>query len=230
AGFSGADLENLINEAAIFAARRSKTMIGLREFQEAFDRIAIGPERKSRVISEEDKELTAYHEAGHAVASFYLGNTDPVQKITIIPRGGAGGYVLPLREDRMTYTTDFFEDQIAFALGGRAAEDIFFGRVTTGAASDLQQATRIARAMVMQYGMSESLGLRTYGEQQGNIFLGREIGSNRDYSEEAARLIDVEVRGILDRNYSRAKAIINENRDRLVTLVETLLEVETLDR
>ncbi len=230
AGFSGADLENLINEAAIFAARRSKTMIGLREFQEAFDRIAIGPERKSRVISEEDKELTAYHEAGHAVVSFYLVNTDPVQKITIIPRGGAGGYVLPLREDRMTYTTDFFEDQIAFALGGRAAEDIFFGRVTTGAASDLQQATRIARAMVMQYGMSESLGLRTYGEQQGNIFLGREIGSNRDYSEEAARLIDVEVRGILDRNYSRAKAIINENRDRLVTLVETLLEVETLDR
>jgi cell division protease FtsH len=230
AGFSGADLENLVNEAAIFAARRNRNTIGTREFQEAFDRIAIGPERKSRVISEEDKELTAYHEAGHALTSFFLVNTDPVQKITIIPRGRAGGYVLPLREDRMTVTTDYFEDQIAFALGGRAAEEIFFGRVTTGAASDLQQATRIARSMVMQYGMSESLGLRTYGEQQGSVFLGRDFGYNRDYSEEAARLIDEEVRGILDRNYNRAKEIIVNNRDRLVSLVERLIEVETLDR
>ncbi len=230
AGFSGADLENLVNEAAIFAARRNKMSIGLREFQEAFDRIAIGPERKSRVISEEDKELTAYHEAGHAVTSFFLVNTDPVQKITIIPRGRAGGYVLPLREDRMTVTTDYFDDQIAFALGGRAAEEIFFGRVTTGAASDLQQATRIARAMVMQYGMSDSLGLRTYGEQQGNIFLGREMGYGRDYGEEAAGLIDEEVRELLNKNYLRAKQLITDNRERLVRLAERLIEVETLDR
>ena len=230
AGFSGADLENLVNEAAIFAARFNQTTIGEHEFQEAFDRIAIGPERKSRVISEEEKELTAYHEAGHALVSFQLPNTDPVQKITIVPRGRAGGYVLPLREDRMTVTTDYFEDQIAFALGGRAAEEIFFGRVTTGAASDLQQATRIARAMVMQYGMSASLGLRTYGEQQGNIFLGREFGQNRDYSEEAARLIDEEVRVILDRNYGRAKEVITQNRAQLVRLVDKLIEVETLDR
>lgn len=230
AGFSGADLENLVNEAAIFAARRNRNTIGINEFQESFDRIAIGPERKSRVISEEDKELTAYHEAGHALTSYFLVNTDPVQKITIIPRGRAGGYVLPLREDRMTVTTDYFEDQIAFALGGRAAEEVFFGRVTTGAASDLQQATRIARSMVMQYGMSDSLGLRTYGEQHGSVFLGRDFGYNRDYSEEAARLIDEEVRGILDNNYHRAKEIILNNRDRLVNLVERLIEVETMDR
>ncbi len=230
AGFSGADLENLVNEAAIFAARRNKMTIGLREFQEAFDRIAIGPERKSRVISEEDKELTAYHEAGHAVTSFYLINTDPVQKITIIPRGRAGGYTMSIPEDRMTMTTEYFEDQIALLLGGRAAEDIFFGQVTTGASNDLQRATQLARMMVMQYGMSDSLGLRTYGEQQGNIFLGREMGFGRDYSEEAARLIDEEVREILNRNYMRAKQIINDNRDRLVALVERLIEVETLDR
>lgn len=230
AGFSGADLENLVNEAAIFAARHGKTTITTGEFQESFDRIAIGPERKSRVISEADKELTAYHEAGHALVSFNLINTDPVQKITIIPRGRAGGYVLPLREDRQTMTTNFFEDQIAFALGGRAAEEIFFGEVTTGAASDLQQATRIARNMVMQYGMSDSLGLRTYGEQQGSVFLGREMGYGRDYSEDAAKLIDEEVRDILDRNYNRAKEIISENKNKLKRLVDVLLSVETLDR
>lgn len=230
AGFSGADLENLINEAAIYAARRDKTAIGQDEMQEAFDRVVMGPERKSRVIGEEDKEIFAYHEAGHAVVSHNLVHTDPVQKITIIPRGGAGGYVMSLPEDRATKHTDHFEDQIAFALGGRAAEEIFFGRVTTGAANDLKQATQIAQSMVTKYGMSDALGLRTYGDDQGNVFLGRDLATNRDYSEEAAKLIDREVRSILDRNYERAKEIILRNRPRLVNLVERLMVDETLDR
>ncbi len=230
AGFSGADLENLMNEAAIFAARRGRMEIETVDFQDAFDRIVMGPERKSKVLTEEDKELTAYHESGHAVVSFFLPHTDPVQKVTIIPRGRAGGYVMSLPEDRMAQSREHFEDQIAFAFGGRAAEEIFFGRITTGAASDLQQATRIARAMVMQYGMSDGLGLRTFGEQQGSIFLGRDMGYGRDYSEDAARLIDDEVSDILDRNYSRAKQIIGENKDRLIDLAETLKKVETLDR
>jgi cell division protease FtsH len=230
AGFAGADLENLMNEAAIFAARRGRTEIETIDFQDAFDRIVMGPERKSKVLTEEDKELTAYHESGHAVVSFFLPHTDPVQKVTIIPRGRAGGYVMSLPEDRMAQSREQFEDQIAFAFGGRAAEEIFFGRITTGAASDLQQATRIARAMVMQYGMSDGLGLRTFGEQQGSIFLGRDMTYGRDYSEEAAKRIDDEVRDILDKNYIRAKQIISENKDRLIDLAETLKKVETLDR
>ncbi len=230
AGFAGADLENLVNEAAIFAARRNKRQVSLEDFQNAFDRVVMGPERKSRVITEEEKETVAYHEAGHALVSFYLPNTDPVQKITIIPRGQAGGYVMPLPQDRMTASREFFEDQITMALGGRAAEEVFFERITTGASSDLQQATSIARDMVMRYGMSATLGLRTYGEQTGSIFLGRDMTYGRDYSEEAARTIDQEVREILDRCYVRARRIIEENRDKMVKLARTLLDVETLDR
>lgn len=232
AGFSGADLENLLNEAAIFAARRDQRTIGNLEFQDAFDRIALGPEKKSHVMSQEDKETVAYHEAGHAVVSFHLANTDPIQKITIVPRGRAGGYVLPLREERMVYTREKFEDQIAMAMGGRAAEEVFFGQITTGAASDLQQSTRWARAMVMNYGMSSSLGLSTYGDQSSNPFVGRDygFGSARDYSEEAAKAIDEEVRIILDRNYKRARQIIDDNRDKMVALANALMEVETMDR
>ncbi|RMG95088.1 MAG: cell division protein FtsH, partial [Chloroflexi bacterium] len=233
AGFSGADLENLINEAAIFAARRNKRMIGLQEFQDAFDRVVMGPERKSRVMSPEDKETVAYHEAGHAVVSFHLIHTDPVQKITIVPRGRAGGYVMPLPEDRFVYSREYFLDQITMALGGRAAEEIFFGRVTTGAASDLQQATRIARAMVTEYGMSERLGLPAYRDNMSNPFAGREYGyglTGRDYSEEVARAIDEEVKRILDDAYERAKQIIRDNHSKMVKLAATLMEVETLDR
>ncbi len=232
AGFSGADLENLINEAAIFAARRNRRTVGLLEFQDAFDRVVMGPERKSRVMSQEDKETVAYHEAGHAVVSFHLVHTDPVQKITIVPRGRAGGYVMPLPEDRFVYSREYFEDRIAMALGGRAAEDVFFGRITTGASNDLQQATRMARAMVMEYGMSEKLGLPTYGENSNNPFLGREIGwgMGRDYSEEAAQAIDQEVRRILEENYNRALTIIRENRQKMDNLAHALMEVETLDR
>lgn len=230
AGFAGADLENLLNEAAIFAARRNKKQIDPIDFQEAFDRVVMGPERKSRIISETEKETVAYHEAGHALVSFFLVHTDPIQKITIIPRGQAGGYVMPLPQDRLTASQEYFEDQLAFALGGRAAEQIFFDRVTTGAASDLQNATGIARNMVMRYGMSEVLGLRTYGEQTGNIFLGRDMGYGRDYSEDAAKLIDEEVRLILDRAYKKAKQVIEDNREKMVKLARTLIEVETLDR
>lgn len=233
AGFSGADLENLLNEAAIFAARRNKRSIGVLELQDAFDRVLMGPERKSRVMSEEDKETVAYHEAGHAVVSFNLIHTDPVQKITIVPRGRAGGYVMPLPEDRFVHSREYFEDRISMALGGRASEEIFFGRVTTGASNDLQQATRMARAMVTQYGMSDTLGLPTYGDHRSNPFLGQEWGygfGGRDYSEDAAQAIDEEVRRILRDNYNRALNIIRNNRDKLTELAKTLMEVETMDR
>lgn len=229
AGFSGADLENLVNEAAIFAARRNSVSITPEDFQESFDRVAIGPKKKSAVISEEDKEVLAYHEAGHAVVSFNLINTDPVQKITIVPRGFAGGFVLPLPEESMVKSREYFEDRIAMALGGRAAEEIFFGRITTGASNDLQQCTNMARSMIMSFGMSDELGLRTYGDQSGNVFIGGNFNS-RDYSEEAAKLIDFEVKRILDDNYERAKRIILENRSQLVALVDSLMEIETLDR
>lgn len=233
AGFAGADLENLINEAAILAARRSKRTIGVLEFQDAFDRVVMGPERKSRALSEEDKELIAYHEAGHAVVSHFLVNTDPVQKITIVPRGRAGGYVMPLPQDRFVHSRDFFEDQIAMALGGRAAEEAFFGRVTTGASSDLRQATRLARAMVTQYGMSEKLGLPTYGDSSDDPFLGRFLGygaGGREYSEDAATAIDQEVRRLLRQNHQRALDIIHEHKETLVALATSLTEVETIDR
>ncbi len=201
------------------------------EFQDAFDRVVMGPERKSRVMTEEDKETVAYHEAGHAVVSFFLPHTDPVQKITIVPRGRAGGYVMPLPEDRFVLSRDYFLDRITMALGGRASEEIFFGRITTGASNDLQQATQIARAMVMSYGMSDALGLPTYGNGATNPFLGREWGlGGRDYSEEAARAIDEEVKRILNECYDRALEIIRENRDKMTKLAETLMDVETLDR
>lgn len=231
AGFSGADLENLLNEAAIFAARRDSKIIGLVDFQDAFDRIAIGPEKKSHAMSPEDKEVVAYHEAGHAVVSYFLQYTDPVQKITIVPRGRAGGYVLRLPEDRMLDSREHIEDRICMGLGGRAAEEVFFGRITNGASMDLRQTTSEAKSMVTQYGMSEKLGLPIYGSSSSNPFLGRDYyGGGRDYSEEAARLIDEEVRSILDIQYGRAKEIIRENRSRLENLVTKLMEVETLDR
>ena len=233
AGFSGADLENLINEAAIFAARRDLKSIGRLEFQDAFDRIVMGPERKSRVMSQSDKETIAYHEAGHAVVSYNLKQTDPIQKITIVPRGQAGGYVMPLPEDRFVHSREYFEDQITMTLGGRAAEETFFERITTGAANDLQQATRLARAMVMQYGMSEALGLSTYGESRTSPFLGQEWGygmGTRNYSEEAAKQIDDEVREMLKVYYNRALQIVQDNREAMKALAANLMIVETMDR
>ncbi len=231
AGFSGADLENLMNEAAIFTARRGGNMITLTDVQDAFDRIAIGPERRSRVMSEEEKEVIAYHEAGHAVVSYFLAHTDPIQKITIVPRGQAGGYVMPLPQDRMLTNSRHLEDRICMALGGRAAEEIFFDMVSTGPSSDLQQVTSIARAMVMEYAMGgNDLGVRAYGEQQGSVFLGRSMGYDRNYGDDAADKIDSQVQDIVDRNYQRALDIINERRDRMVALADALMEHETLDR
>ncbi len=231
AGFSGADLENLINEAAILAARRNLKTIGMSELQESMERVVMGPERKTRVISEREKKIVAYHEAGHAILFHLLKHADPVHKITIIPRGGAGGYVMPLpEEDQTQITREQFEDRITAAMGGRAAEEIIFNHFSTGASNDLQQSTRWARAMVTQFGMSEKLGPRSYGAGNGQIFLGREIAEQRDYSEYYAQEIDNEVKNILQSSYDRAKSILDQNRDKLETLADVLIEQETLDR
>jgi cell division protease FtsH len=231
-GFSGADLENLINEAAILAARRNLKTIGMSEMQESMERVIMGPERKSRIIGEKEKRWIAYHEGGHAVVRYYLPRLDAVHKITIIPRGRAGGYVLSLPEtDTQLLPKEYFEDAIATALGGRAAEELIFNQFTTGASNDLQQATRMARAMVTEYGMSSDLGPRSYGGSGSqSVFLGREIGEQRDYSERYAQIIDDEVKRILDHNYERALDLLRENRDKLEQLVEYLIEHETLDR
>lgn len=230
-GFSGADLENLINEAAILAARRNLKTIGMSEMQESMERVIMGPERKSRIISQKEKRWIAYHEGGHAIVRYYLPRLDAVHKITIIPRGRAGGYVLSLPEsDTQLLPKEYFEDAIATALGGRAAEELIFNQFTTGASNDLQQATRMARAMVTEYGMSSDLGPRSYGGGSQSVFLGREIGEQRDYSERYAQIIDDEVKRILENNYDRAMAVLQENREKLEQLVDYLIEHETLDR
>ncbi|MCB9452313.1 MAG: ATP-dependent zinc metalloprotease FtsH [Anaerolineaceae bacterium] len=230
AGFSGADLENLINEAAILTARRNKKAIGMSELQESMERVIMGPERKTRVITDEEKRKTAFHEAGHAILGFMLDNADTVHKITIIPRGRAGGYVLSLPEDGLFRTREWFEDRITMGMGGRAAEEIIFNQFTTGASSDLQQATSMARAMITQYGMSDVLGPRTFGSGSGAVFLGREMYEQRDYSEHIAEEIDKEVLRIVQTAYDRALDTLNANRDKLDELARVLIEQETLDR
>jgi cell division protease FtsH len=230
-GFSGADLENLINEAAILAARRNKKSIGMSEMQESMERVAMGPERKSRVMSDKEKETTAYHEAGHAILFYMLENADPVHKVTIIPRGPAGGYTMPLpEEDVHYYSREWFVDRITTLMGGRAAEDLVFKQFTTGASSDLQRSTSLARMMITQFGMSDALGPRTFGNSGGPMFLGRELYEQRDYSEQAAEEIDQEVKSIVSGAYERAKSILLENREKLEMLAKKLIEVETLDR
>ncbi|MBA3871359.1 MAG: ATP-dependent metallopeptidase FtsH/Yme1/Tma family protein [Anaerolineae bacterium] len=230
-GFSGADLENLVNEAAILTARRNKKAIGMSEMSESMDRVTMGPERKSRVISEKEKLKIAYHEGGHAVLGFLLANSDNVNKITIVPRGQAGGYVLSMPEEDLSLRSkEYFEDTITMALGGRAAEEIIFSQFTTGASNDLEKVTYFARSMVTRFGMSETLGPRTFGSNNGAVFLGRDIGETRDYSEQSAEEIDNEVRRILQTAYSRAKNLLIENREKLDRLIKVLLEQETLDR
>jgi len=230
AGFSGADLENLVNEAAILAARRNKKTIGMSEMQESMERVVMGPERRSRVISPEEKEKIAYHEAGHAILFHLLKHTNPVHKITIVSRGQAGGYVMPLpTRDSGLKSKEEFLDEIVAAMGGRAAEELIYNQFTTGASQDLRQSTRIARAMVTQFGMSDKLGPRAYGSNNGPVFLGREMGETRDYSEFYAQAIDDEVKTILQTAYQRAKALLSENRDRMEELVRILLVRETLD-
>ncbi len=233
-GFSGADLANAINEGAILAARRGKKRIGMSELQDAIERVQLGgPERRSRVMTEREKMLVAYHEAGHAIAAAGMPKSFPVQKVTIVPRGRAGGYTLYLpEEESMRYTSvSQFEAQLTFALGGRLAEEIAFGpsEVTTGASGDIQQVTRMARGMVTRYGMSNKLGPIAFGEKEELIFLGREISEQRNYSDEVANQIDREVHRIVSEAYERARAILETNRDVLNDMASALIEIETLD-
>jgi ATP-dependent metalloprotease FtsH len=234
-GFTGADLSNLLNEAAILAARRNLTEISMDEVNDAIDRVLAGPEKKDRVMSEKRKTLVAYHEAGHALVGSLMPDYDPVQKISIIPRGRAGGltWFMPSEErmDSGLFSRSYLENQMAVALGGRVAEEIIFGEeeVTTGASNDLQQVTRVARQMITRYGMSDRLGPVALGRQQGNIFLGRDIMSERDFSEETASTIDAEVRILVDAAYKRAKQVLVENRHVLNQLADILIDKETVD-
>jgi cell division protease FtsH len=229
-GFSGADLANLVNEAAILAARRNKKKVSLDEFNEAIDRVISGPERKSRVISPKDKEVIAYHEAGHTLVGWYLPNADKPYKISIISRGMAGGFTRYLPdEDRMLRTRSQFQDMLAASLGGHVAEEMILGEMTTGPQNDIEQATRIARQMVTQWGMSERLGPRTFGRKEEMVFLGREISEQRNYSEKVAEEIDEEVRHIIDRAYHTAKQVLTDHRDKLEEVVQRILEEETIE-
>jgi cell division protease FtsH len=229
-GFSGADLANLINEGAILAARRNKKTIGMSELEEAIDRVIAGPERKSRVMSDREKELTAYHESGHAIAMRYLEHHDPVHKVTIIARGMMGGYTRPLPpEDRYYMTRSQFKAMLASALGGHAAEQIVFGEISTGAENDIEKATNIARKMVKEYGMSERLGTVALGHKEELVFLGREIGEQKNYSEKTAEAIDEEIRRLIDEGYAQAIQIITEHRDVLDRFAKALIQFETLD-
>ena len=229
-GFSGADLANLVNEGALLAARRNKKLIGASEFEEAIDRVIAGPERKSRVISDKEKTMTAYHEAGHAMVAYKLPKADRVHKISIVARGAMGGYtrLLP-EEDRYIWTKGQFEDMMATALGGRAAEELVFGESTTGASNDLERTTRIAQKMVKQYGMSDKLGPRTLGRRQELVFLGREIHEEQDYSVKLAVEIDQEVKALIITAKNRATAILEENRDRLSEIAEYLIVNESVE-
>ena len=229
-GFVGADIENMVNEGAILAARRNRRNIGMTELTEAIERVAIGPERKSRVIPEEQKQVIAYHEAGHALVQEMLPHTTAVLKVTIIGRGMAGGYMWPLDKDTMLRSRTEMEEEISVALAGRAAEEIVFGRITTGASNDLEQVTRIARRMVTALGMSDRMGPLTYGHKEEMMFMGREIGEHRNYSEDVAEAIDREVQRIIAEGYERTKNLISTYRDQLNKIAERLLEVETIDQ
>ena len=229
-GFTGADLENLANEAAIYAARGHKNKVDMEDFEEAKDKVLMGRERRSLILSDEEKRNTAYHEAGHATVASALENTDPLHKVTIIPRGQALGLTQTLPEDdKHNYTKEFLEDQLAFAMGGRAAEEIFLKHLTTGAGNDIDRATKLARRMVCDWGMSDELGPLSFGKQDEHIFLGREIAQAREVSERTAEQIDNEVKRIVMRNYERAKKVIVNNKDKVKLIAETLLEREVLD-
>jgi cell division protease FtsH len=230
-GFTGADLENLVNEAAILAARRNKKSIGQPEMEEAIERVVMGPERKSRLISEEEKRIIAYHEAGHAVVANAIAEADPVQKVTIVGRGQAGGVTwFRPDEDRILMSRKKMMATLAYALGGRAAEELVFDDITSGASGDIEQVTRMARSMVTRLGMSSDLGPMVYGQAQELVFLGREISEQRDYSDDVANQIDREVRKIIDEAYGQARAILAEYREKLDEIANKLLEVESLTR
>jgi len=230
AGFSGADLANLVNEAAILAARRGKKVIEMQELEESIDRVIAGPERKSRRISPKEKEITAYHESGHALVARMLPNADPVHKISIVARGMMGGYtrLLPT-EYRYMLTRSQFKDMLATMLAGHTAEELIFNEMTTGSQNDIEQATKLARKMVTDYGMSDKLGPRTFGHKEEMVFLGREISEQRDYSEKVAQEIDEEVHSIIQHAYETAKRILTENKPKLVQISERLIAQETLE-
>ncbi len=229
-GFVGADIENLVNEAAILAARRNRRSVSLAEFQEAIERVLAGPERTSRLISPKEKEIVAYHEAGHALLMYYLPGHDPVHKITIVPRGMAGGYTMSIPEEEGSgnLTVERFEEQLAALLGGRVAEEVRFQDITTGASNDLERVTKMARSMVTQWGMSEKLGPIQYGQQEDMVFLGRTIHEYRNYSDKTAKIIDDEVRRLVDEAHDWATRIVTEHRDKLELVAQRLLEVETV--
>ena len=230
-GFVGADLENVVNEAAILAARRNKRAIGMAELQEAVERIGMGgPERRSRLISPREKNTVAYHEAGHAVVARLCEHSDPIQKITIVPRGQAGGYVWRVSDyDRVLASRSYYLDNITVALGGRVAEELVFGDISSGASGDIQQLTQMARAMITKYGMSETMGPLQFGQQDEMVFLGRELAEQRNYSEEVAEQIDAEVHHIVDNAHQRARQLLSTNLDKLHAVAKALLERETLD-
>lgn len=230
-GFSGADLANLVNEAALFAGRRNKTKVDMSDFEDAKDKIYMGPERRSMVMHEDEKRATAYHEAGHAIVAESLPFTDPVHKVTIMPRGRALGLTWQLPErDRISMYKDQMLSQLSILFGGRIAEDLFVGRISTGASNDFERATQIAREMVTRFGMSEKMGVMVYAENEGEVFLGRSITRSQHISEKTQQDVDAEVRRILDEQYAVAYKILEENRDKMETMCKALMEWETIDR
>ncbi len=229
-GFTGADLSNLVNEAALLTARRDKKVINMPEMEEAAERVIMGPERKSRVISDKEKRLTAYHEGGHTVVGMLLEHTDPVHKVTIIPRGRAGGYTLSLpKEDKYYATRSEMLDELKVLLGGRVAEALVLKEISSGASNDLQRATALARQMICEYGMSENIGPVTFGHRQDQVFLGRDIARDKDYSEEVAAEIDKEVRSFMEDAYAATEKLLNEHLDTLHVIAQALIERETLE-
>ena len=229
-GFSGADLANLVNEAALFAARQSKRLVDMDDFERAKDKIIMGAERRSMVMPEEERRNTAYHESGHAVVAKLLPKTDPVHKVTIIPRGRALGVTMQLPEaDRYSQDRDRLLNMVAVLFGGRIAEELFMNQMTTGAANDFERATEIARRMVTQWGMSDSLGPMVYGENEGEIFLGRSITTHKNVSEATMQKVDQEIRRVIDEQYSLSRRLLEENRDKVEAMAKALLEFETID-
>ena len=229
-GFAGADLANLVNEAALFAARGNKRLVDMEDFERAKDKIMMGAERRSVVMPEEERKNTAYHESGHAVVAKLLTKTDPVHKVTIIPRGRALGVTMQLPEgDRYSEDRERLLQMIAVLFGGRICEEIFMNQMTTGASNDFARATDLARRMVTQWGMSDKLGPMVYGEEEGEIFLGRQVTTHRNVSEDTMREVDAEIRRIIDEQYSLARRLIEENRDKIEAMTAALLEWETID-
>jgi cell division protease FtsH len=227
-GFSGADLENLVNEAALLAAKRDKEKVEMVDFEDSKDKVYMGLERKSKVIKEEDRKITAYHEGGHALVARFLPETDAVNKITIVPRGQAAGVTWFLPEERDFKFKDQLENELSVAFGGRVAEQIIFNRISTGAANDIKQATALAQTMIRNWGMSDKLGPLSYSKGEEQIFLGREISQHRDYSDATAKLIDEEINKLITDAYQRSEKVLNENLDVLHRLAELLLEKETV--